>query len=176
MTNLPTTEDSFERGVARTTIALVDAFTPAGVQEISPFACTILAAALYGHNYQHLHTKGKDEHIDDIVNGEFWKRYRRLDSVLLSTFLFLPDRLRSPSGFQDIRISFDHMTMHAVSISLHQGTIAAANKHQIDGDVIRHGRVRSLTAAQEITSIMHHISHEDPSKVNYPRLSLFCSH
>lgn len=147
------------------TISLTQALTPEGVESISQFGGVILAATLFGHNHRHLHTTGPDEHADDTLNGAFWKRYRALDNVLLNTFMFLPERLQLPLGVQDVNVAFTHMTIHASSISLHQGTIVAATKHKINPDILRHSQARSLTAAYEIANIMRHISHVDPSDV-----------
>lgn len=68
--------------------------------------------------------------------------------------------------------AFVHMSIHASSINLHQGAIAAAMKHGIDSDVIRHSQVRTLTAAQEITNIMQQIDNVDVTLVR--SISLLC--
>ncbi|KAM0167980.1 hypothetical protein ACHAPF_011453 [Botrytis cinerea] len=58
------------------------------------------------------------------------------------------------------------MSIHASSINLHQGAIAASMKHGINPDVIRHSQVRTLTAEQEITNIMQQIDNVDVALLN----------
>jgi hypothetical protein len=81
-TNLPTSEEAFENGTAEKTISLEEAFRTEGASKISSFAGVIISATLFGHNYQHLHAKGPAERPDDLANGEFWKRHRRMVSSL----------------------------------------------------------------------------------------------
>ena len=148
------------------TMSLPEALTPEGVQNISPFSAVILAATLYGHSHQHLHSTGPQERLEDTSNGEFWKRYRSLDNILLNTFMFLPDHLRLPIGLRDMNVAFTHISIHASSISLHQGAIAAATKHNTGSDTVPHSHARSLTAAHEIADIMRQVSHVDPFNVS----------
>src|SRR3954467_4074670 len=106
MTNLPSSEEAFESGNIENGISLQDALTPEGAAKITPFAGVVLSACLFGHNFDHLHQYGPDEHPEDLANGEFWKRHRKMDNVLSSTFMFLPDHLRLPGGLRDMNIVF----------------------------------------------------------------------
>lgn len=84
MTNLPASEACFENGIApQKSITLAEALTPQGARELSPFAGVILSAALFGHNFKHLHKRGPNEKRDDIEKGEFWQRHRNMDNVRL---------------------------------------------------------------------------------------------
>ncbi|KAM0145755.1 hypothetical protein ACHAQE_011099 [Botrytis cinerea] len=166
LTNLPVSELSFRFGLVEETNPFTEAFSPRGLQQISPFSALLLATKLYGHNREHLNTNSPNECFEDVENGEFWKHHRRLDNALLNTFLYLPDSLRLPHGMNDMNTAFVHVSIHASSINLHQGAIAAAMKHGIDSDVIRHSQVRTLTAAQEITNIMQQIDNVDVTLLN----------
>ena len=166
ITNLPASEESFERGIEEKSVSLAEALTPGGTPHISPFAGVILSASLFGHNFQHLHRTGPDERPDDYAGGEFWKRHRKMDNVLSNTFMFLPDGLRIPNALRDMNVVFMHMNIHASIICLHQAAILTAERHGISPNVIKQCRDRSLMAAQEITSIMRFCSHVDASQVS----------
>lgn len=166
MTNLPASEESFEQGIMQSTVTLKKALTPEGAPQITPFGGVILSACLFGHNFHHLHQNGSDERPEDLSNGEFWKRHRRMDNILSNTFMFLPDHLRLPQGLRDMNIVFLHMNIHASTICLHQAAVVTAERNKIPSSFIRQSRARSLMAAEEIASIMRLISHLDASNMN----------
>ena len=166
-TNLPCSEDAFERGVFEQGISLQDALTPEGASKISPFGGVVLSACLFGHNFIHLHHGGPDDRPEDLSNGEFWKRHRKMDNVLSNTFMFLPDHLRLPGGLRDMNIVFLHMNIHASTICLHQAAVIKADQNGLEPGVIRQSRARSLMAAEEIASIMRLVSHLDASNVGH---------
>lgn len=165
-TNLPGSEEAFESCTEQTTISLEQALAVEGTQYITPFGGVILAAALHGQNYRHLHQTDPNENPGDIPNGEFWKRHRKMDNVLSNIFMFLPDHLRLPYGLRDMNIVFTHMNIHASSICLHKFAIMTAERHQIDSNIVRQSRARSLMAAEEIVNLMRLVAHVDPSKIN----------
>ena len=169
MTNLPGSEEAFEQGIEQSTISLEQALAAEGASHISPFGGVVLAAALYGHNYQHLHRTGPNENPEDISNGEFWKRHRKMDNVLSSVFMFLPDHLRLPY----VNIVFLHMNIHASSICLHNAAVLTAERHKTGSTIIRQSRARSLMAAEEISNLMRLVTHVDASKVS-PQCNCYC--
>ena len=166
LTNLPGSEEAFEQGIEQKTISLEQALAAEGASHVSPFGGVVLAAALYGHNYYHLHRKGPDENPEDISNGEFWKRHRKMDNVLSNVFMFLPDHLRLPFGLSDMNTVFLHMNIHASSICLHNAAVFTAERHKTGSTIIRQSRTRSLMAADEISNIMRLVTHVDASKVS----------
>lgn len=165
MTNLPASEEAFENGIRQETVSLEEALTPEGAAKVSPFGGIILSAALFGHNFQHLHRTGPNEKPDDLANGEFWKRHRKMDNVLSNTFMFLPDHLRLPQGLRDMNVPLIHMNIHASAICLHQAAILTAEKHKLDANFKRQCRSRSVTAAEEVVNIMRMITHVDVTQV-----------
>jgi hypothetical protein len=173
MTNLPSSEEAFETGVIQHTISLEEALTPEGAAKVSPYGGVVLSAALFGHNFDHLHRTGPNERPDDLANGEFWKRHRKMDNVLSNTFMFLPDHLRLPNALRDMNVVFLHMNVHASAICLHQAAILTLERHHLDPAVIRQSRARSLMAAEEIVTIMRLVSHIDASNVSYCILGPF---
>lgn len=149
--------------------SLQDALIGEGASKITPFGGVVLSACLFGHNFDHLHQNGPNEHPEDVSNGEFWKRHRRMDNVLSNTFMFLPDHLRLPGGLRDMNIAFIHMNIHASSICLHQAAVLTAERNKVSQTFIRQSRARSFMAAEEIANIMKLISHFDVSDVSqYP--------
>ncbi len=123
-------------------------------------------ACLFGHNWLHLHRPGPNDHPEDFLNGEFWKRHRKMDNVLSNTIMFLPERLRLPGGLHDRNIVYLNMNIHASTICLHQAAILKAEKHGLDQRIIRQSQARCRVSAQEIVKIMRLIRHFDISEVS----------
>ncbi|KAH8799745.1 fungal-specific transcription factor domain-containing protein [Xylogone sp. PMI_703] len=171
-TNLPSSEMAFEAGIEEKTPSLQEALTPKGASRLSPFAAVILSACLFGHNFQHLQTTGPNEHPEDLVRGEFWKRHKRIDNVLSSTFMFLPEHLRLPQGIRDMNVVFVNMNIHTSTICLHQAAILTAQKYSLDSKFIRQCQRRNLMAAEEVTNIMRLVSHMNPAII--PPWICFC--
>jgi len=166
MTNLPSSEEAYSSGLMETSISLEEALKPSGAAGITPFGGVILSACLFGHNFEHLHKRGPNEHPEDLLNGEFWKRHRKMDNILSNTFMFLPAHLRLPGGIQDLNVSFLHMNIHASTICLHQAAIVTAQNNGIERSFIAKCQTRSLMAAGEIAAAMRLITHRDISYMN----------
>lgn len=171
MTDLPVDEISFETSKPRKSVTLRDALEPSGAQGISSFAAVVLLASLFGHNLTHLHRPGPHDNDDDI-NGEFWKRHSNMDNVLLNTALALPDSLRLPNGLNDPNVVFMNMNIHTSVICLHQAAIFKADKNCMPARISAESKLRCITAAAEIASIMRTVSHIDMASMN-PFIS-FC--
>ncbi|KAI9641400.1 hypothetical protein NHQ30_010202 [Ciborinia camelliae] len=165
-TNLPCSNDAFDLGIEEKTCSLAEALTPEGASTISSFAGVVLSACLFGQNTEHMFKSSSDDGANDIANGEFWKRHRRMDNILSSTFMFLPDHLRLPAGLRDPSIVFFHMNIHCSTICLHQGAVLTAERENISQSVIQQSEARSLMAAEEITNLMRLISHFDAFKMS----------
>ena len=123
-------------------------------------------ASLFGRNLLHLHRPDEVDGEDDL-NGEFWKRHRHLDNILLNTSLSLPSQFRLPNGLSDAKIVFLNMNIHTSTICLHQAAIFKADKNRLPPNVSAESKMRCITAAIEIASIMRMISHLDPVVVSY---------
>ena len=80
MTNLPASDEAYDKGRSELTSSLKDAMTPDGAQSLSAFAGIVLIACFFGKNLLHLHRSEEDDNPDDL-NGEFWKRHRNLDNI-----------------------------------------------------------------------------------------------
>jgi hypothetical protein len=166
MTNLPSSEDAFEMSRPETTLTLMEAMSPVGAGKLSSFGGIVLMACLFGRNLIHLHRPDADDRDHDL-NGEFWKRHRNMDNILLNTSLCLPDHLKLPSGITNPNVIFVNMNIHTSTICLHQAAIFKADKNKLPASVSAESKVRCITAANEIASIMRMISHMDLSAVSW---------
>ncbi|KAI0399481.1 fungal-specific transcription factor [Xylaria palmicola] len=171
MTNLPASEEAFNLSRPEQTQTLADAMSPAGAAKLSPFGSIVLMATLFGRNLTHLHRPDVDDRDHDM-NGEFWKRHRLLDNIILNTSLCLPNQLKLPAGLSNPNIVFTNMNIHTSTICLHQAAIFKADKNVLPPTVSAESKVRCITAANEIASIMRMTSHMDLSAMN-PFIS-FC--
>lgn len=151
-------------------MSLVDARTPASAADLSPSSGVVVVASLFRRTLLHLHRSGPDDREDDL-NGEFWKRHRNMDSILLNTFLFLPVHLRLPLLQPSPDIIFLNMAIHAATICLHQVAIFKAEKHGFSSTVGKESKIRCITAAAEVAQIMKMVASTDLTTVGASRSS-----
>jgi hypothetical protein len=144
--------------------SLDQALGTSGIGHLQSFGGVVLTSALFGRNLLHLHRPGPDDNDDDL-NGGFWTRHRSIEGLLLQTSLGLPDHLRLPSGSADPNTVFMHMCIHTSTICLHQAAIFKADKYRLPINVSNESKIRCVTAAAEIASIMRMISHLDLAAV-----------
>lgn len=166
MTNLPASEEAFEMSRPETTLTLNESMSPAGAAKLSSFGGIALLACLFGRNLIHLHRPDADDRDHDL-NGEFWKRHRNMDNILLNTSLCLPNHLKLPVGLNNPNIVFVNMNIHTSTICLHQAAIFKADKNKLPASVSAESKVRCITAANEIASIMRMVSHMDLGTVSF---------
>ncbi|KAH8735470.1 fungal-specific transcription factor domain-containing protein [Ilyonectria robusta] len=171
MTNLPSSEEAYDMSRPEQTQSLNECTSPTGAGKLSAYGGIVLMACLFGRNLVHLHRPDADD-LDHDLNGPFWKRHRQMDNILLNTSLCLPSHLKLPAGLSNANIVFTNMSIHTSTICLHQAAIFKAEKNKLPGSVSAESKVRCITAANEIASIMRMISHMDLSTVN-PFIS-FC--
>ena len=119
---------------------------------------------LFGRNLHHLHRVSPQDKDHDL-NGEFWKRHRTLDNIILSTSLSLPGYLRLPEGINDPAVVFTNMCLHTSTICLHQAAIFKAEKNDMPAQIAAESKRRCIIAADQITNIMKMTSHIDISTV-----------
>ncbi|KAJ5567411.1 hypothetical protein N7535_006717, partial [Penicillium sp. DV-2018c] len=171
MTNLPASEESFVKSKPQRTLRLNDIMTGDHVKTLAPYACVIVLTSLFGRNLVHIHRPHPDDNDHDL-NGQFWRRHRCHDNILLHIALSLPDYLRLPNGMSDVNVIFANMSLHASTICLHQAAIFKAEKNKISNQITTESKRRCLVAANQISSIMKMISHVDLTSLN-PFMS-FC--
>ncbi|KAE8453812.1 hypothetical protein EG329_009324 [Mollisiaceae sp. DMI_Dod_QoI] len=171
LTELPASDEAFEMSKPERTLSLSESMSPSGASKLSAFGGVVLMACLFGRNLIHLHRPDPDEKDNDL-NGEFWKRHRNMDNILLNTSLSMPSHLKLPNGLSSPNIIFTNMNIHTSTICLHQAAIYKADKNNLPASISAESKVRCITAANEIASIMRMISHMDLSSMN-PFIS-FC--
>ncbi|KAL3427794.1 fungal specific transcription factor [Phlyctema vagabunda] len=171
LTDLPASDEAFEMSKPESTQSLTDSMSPTGASRLSAFAGVVLMACLFGRNLIHLHRPDADDRDHDL-NGEFWKRHRNMDNILLNTSLSMPSHLKLPNGLSSPNIVFVTMNIHTSTICLHQAAIYKADKNKLPASISAESKVRCITAANEIASVMRMISHMDLSAMN-PFIS-FC--
>ncbi|KAH6615367.1 binuclear zinc transcription factor [Boeremia exigua] len=165
LTNLPASDDAFDRSKPMATGSLDQACNPMGATKLESMGGIVLTAAMFGRNLLHLHRPTAEDNDSDL-NGAFWTRHRQLEQILLQTSLHLPDHMRLPGGRDDPNVVFTNMCIHTSTICLHQASIFKADKYQLPASVGNESKVRCVTAAAEIASIMRTISHMDLSAMN----------
>jgi hypothetical protein len=164
LTDLPSSDEAFDMSKPERSSSLSDSMNASGASKLSSFGGIVLMACLFGRNLLHLHRPDADDRDDDL-NGEFWKRHRSMDNILLNTSLSMPDHLKLPKGLPNPNIVFTNMNIHTSTICLHQAAIYKADKNSLPASVSTESKVRCITAANEIANIMRMISHMDLSSV-----------
>jgi hypothetical protein len=96
-------------------MTLKEAMTAEGAGLVSPFGGVCLMASLFGSNLTHLHRPDADEKDDDL-SGEFWKRHRHMDHILLNIQMSLPSHFRLPAGIDDPNVVFTNMNIATSTI------------------------------------------------------------
>ncbi|KAL8649840.1 MAG: hypothetical protein Q9210_004160 [Variospora velana] len=165
LTNLPSNEESYEQSTPEHTTCLSECMTPEGAAKLSPFAGTVYMSHIFGKNLAHLHRPSTHENEDDL-QGEFWKRHRQLDNMLLKTSLSLPAHLRLPAGIRNPNSVFLNMCIHTSTICLHQAALFKAEQKNLPASMVIQSSTRCLLAATEIAHIMRLVSHLDCQGMN----------
>lgn len=165
MTNLPAPEESFIKSEPQQTARLVDVMSGEGISTLSSVGSVVLLACFIGRELLHLHRPGPQDNDGDL-NGEFWKRHRAYDNLLLHSALSAPSHLRLPAGIGDPNVIFWNMGIHSATICLHQAAIFKAEKNKLANSIVMESKRRCIVAADQISSVMKMISHMDLSTVS----------
>jgi hypothetical protein len=119
---------------------------------------------MLGRNLEHMHRTSPEDNEGDL-NGKYWKRHRDIDNILLNLTMGMPEALRIPMGLPDPSVIFMNMCIHTSVICLHQSAMARADKHNLTSSIGAESKMRCVTAALEIASVMRAIAHLDLSTV-----------
>lgn len=168
LTNVPASDEAYDRSIPQQTMTLHESLRSKQASNLSSMAGVIFMAYFFGQNLTHLHRPEPNEQEDDL-QGEFWKRHRRMDNTILNISLSLPPHLRLTSGVREPKVVFLNMGIHTAAISLHQAAIFKAEGNALPSNVVEQSQLRCLIAAGEIATTMRLVSHLDPAAVNpYP--------
>ena len=177
MTNLPASDEAFENSVPQQTQPLSESMTPRQIASLSPVGGVVLIAHYLSQNLIHLHRPGPHEQEGDL-QGDFWKRHRKMDNALLTTALSLPSHLKFPAGIRNANVIFLNLVLHSATICLHSAAIFKAEHNDLPPSIVEQSNTRSLLAAAEITTIMRFTSHLDVASVSrrdqWPTCSVRC--
>ncbi|KAF3905491.1 hypothetical protein ABW20_dc0108616 [Dactylellina cionopaga] len=166
MTHLPCSDEAFVAGRPTKSYTLKEALTPNGAPSLSSYAGVIIMAALIGRNLLHLHRPDEGEDDSDYEKGEFWRRHRHMDNILLNTVMSLPPQFKLPNGIMDPNIVFTNMNIHTCTICLHQAAIFKADKFKLPSSVSKESKYRCVSAAAQICAIMKMIGSQDMTAMN----------
>lgn len=164
-THLPSSEEAFNLGREETSCKLIDVFNGASY---SGFAASVLVCHMYKQIIHHVHVQRPDDRPEDVEYGGYWNRHRELDTLLSSTFMFLPEMFRLPKHIRDPVATQTNLNLHASVICLHNAACEQADKHKLPGHVKKVSEDRRLMAAQEVVNIVKLTSH---LKANYVSVS-----
>ena len=168
LTDLPASDEAYDLSRPEETQSLKDVTVNTGPGKLSSFGGVILLAYLFGRNLIHLHRPDQDDRDHDL-NGDFWKRHRNMDNILLNISLCIPSYLKLPQGLGNPNVVFTNMCIHTSTICLHQAAIFKAEKNSLPATVATECKMRCITSAHEIASIMRMVSHLDLDKVRFAK-------
>ncbi|PNP56999.1 hypothetical protein THARTR1_02841 [Trichoderma harzianum] len=156
MTRLPASEEAFASGQEEQTPYLDEALrgAPYGGFSASLILNHILTAIM-----SHVHLIKPSDHPEDVMNGTFWNRHRRLDNQLSCLFMFMPDRFRLPDNLRDPLATYINLNFHASVICLHHVALETIEKNQLDDSLRKDSLCLLKNAAEEIVSIVKMTSH-----------------
>jgi hypothetical protein len=120
---------------------------------------------MLGRNLEHMHRTSPEDNEGDL-NGKYWTRHRDIDNILLNLTMGMPEALRIPMGLPDPSVIFMNMCIHTSVICLHQSAMSRADKHHLTSSISAESKMRCITAALEIASVMRAIAHLDLSTVS----------
>jgi len=163
MTNLPVSNDAFDRSREENGITLAEALTTEGSEKMCSYSSVVVMASLIGKTLTHLHRSEVKDSAEDVTEGEFWKRHRELDDILATTYMFLPAKLRLAGNLGDFNVIFLHLTLHSTIICLHQAAILKAEQNSVDKEIVRISTDRCYASASQIVDIWKMVSHIDIS-------------
>ena len=166
LTDLPASDEAYDLSRPEETQSLVDVTVHLGPGKLSSFGGVVLLSYLFGKNLTHLHRPNEDDRDHDL-NGEFWKRHRSMDNILLNVSLCMPSALKLPKGLGNPNVVFINMCIHTSTICLHQAAIFKAETNNLPASVGTECKKRCLTSAQEVASIMRMASHLDLDRVRF---------
>ena len=170
-TDLPVDQESWDKGIERKGTSLTEALSSDGASQLSSFGGVVVMACLFGRNLNHLHRQHPDSDDDSASNNSFWRRHRTLDNILLNVSIGLPDHLRVPNALDDPNVVFVNMCIHTATICLHQAAIFKADREKLPSNISAESKVRCITAAGEIASIMRIIACKEINLVSLTDVS-----
>ena len=143
-----------------------------GVAELSSMGSVAVLTCVLGRVFLHQRRPKQSDDVSGLAgDSEFWTRHYRMSEILRQVGTHLPDRLRLPNSLVDPNVVFMSMALHTSTVCLHQVAIQQADRHSLPTNIGYELRVRYLSTAAEIATIMRMLSHLDLSNVSRIRPS-----
>lgn len=137
---------------------------------LSSFSGVILATTLLAREYEHIQQSSTFQNVKDCNDTSFWDRHRKIDNALSTTFLYLPEHLKTAHELHDPNAIFLGMALQAATICLHRTAISKSLNCQVYSDTVSQSLARCTTAAHAIATTIRLVG-QDSSKVCSSTLS-----
>lgn len=164
-TNLPSSEEAFLTGQPNTSQTLRDALEHGLSQSTSANAGQIVMTCIMGDVMRHR------ENVKDLVAGaafepaELSRAHERLDHLLTTLVLSLPENLRFSAMNIKPDVSIFVMAIHAATIFIHMAAIDCSTHQVWAREVVSVSQQRCRNAAEEIVLMTKVSAHLNPAKV-----------
>ncbi|KLU84256.1 binuclear zinc transcription factor [Magnaporthiopsis poae ATCC 64411] len=164
-TNLPCSEEAFERGREEKTGKLSSLFTGA-TAAFSPLSSAVGVCHIFNQLLAHVNRTRANDGGGDLEHGAFWRRHREIENLLLSGFMSLPTcPSRRQLSHLDWRLGGPmhvRLNLHASVICLHMAAVDRAEAHGLAPDIKRFSHARVLMSAHEIVKITRAVAASSP--------------
>lgn len=164
MTRLPASEEAFTSGQEESPPYLDEALKGA---PYGGFSGSLILNQILKSIMSHVHLIKPSDIPEDVMNGSFWKRHRRLDNQLSSLFMFMPERFRLPDNLRDPLATYINLNFHASVICLHHVALEVIEKHSLDDSLRKDSQLLLKHAAEEIARIVKMTSHHSSFFVSF---------
>lgn len=108
---------------------------------------------MFHRTLEHTSQSFPDDNPQDIKNGPYWRRQRRIDNDLATMLMFLPSNLRLPRGLRCQNAVFVNVNIHTAIICLHKAAVSKINQLTLPEYLMLQSQARLLPAAEEILNI-----------------------
>ncbi|KAH6708243.1 hypothetical protein EV126DRAFT_107431 [Verticillium dahliae] len=172
-TNLPSSEEAFNECREERTSSLAEAFSGAWY---STFSGPIIICHIFNEILRHVHRTKATDRPEDVEYGGFWHKHRKLDNIISSAFMFMPERFRLPKNLRNPTAVHTNLNLHAGIICLHHAAVDKVETYNLPESLRIASQSRLRTAAEEIVNIVRLSSHVSPGfKSPLAALSMYCA-
>ncbi|KAF3355373.1 Glucoamylase [Verticillium dahliae VDG1] len=172
-TNLPSSEEAFNECREERTSSLAEAFSGAWY---STFSGPIIICHIFNEILRHVHRTKATDRLEDVEYGGFWHKHRKLDNIISSAFMFMPERFRLPKNLRNPTAVHTNLNLHAGIICLHHAAVDKVETYNLPESLRIASQSRLRTAAEEIVNIVRLSSHVSPGfKSPLAALSMYCA-
>ncbi|KAI5922443.1 fungal-specific transcription factor domain-containing protein [Camillea tinctor] len=152
-TFLPASDVSFQSCQEESTGSL-ESLLRHEYQGYSELTGRVLASCLFHEAMDQACREFPDDNPEDIQNGTFWTRHRRLDNDLTMIYIGLPPGLRLPQNFRDGDAAFINILILTATICLHRSALSKLQASKMPDHILHQSEDRLLPAAEELLQIL----------------------